>query len=206
MIQPSTYTTEDNKTAKINYMAQLAGSGTGYQKQAALEKIETAKSAMEQPLGAAAVLDTAAEKDLADTKASISSYITLLSSSRTKQEEALKWAEELSAKWDSLPKKERLRNFAEQMGVDARTAYQALTDAQDIINGKYTDDANFYDICTRVAIGVKSAAKVGVFVCATAATGGAAAEAVAEVILPAVMAEVTAVAVVLPAAEEARTG
>ena len=56
-----------------------------------------------------------------DTKASINSYITLCSSSGTKQEEALKWAEDLSAKWDSLPKKERLRNLAEQMGVTDMT-------------------------------------------------------------------------------------
>ena len=196
----STCTTGDNKTAKINKIAQIAESGTEYEKQMALDQIKTAKMAMEQVAGAAAVLDAAAKKDLADTKASINSYTTLCSSSGTNKEEALKftqsqlpmnlrsssgtnkekalkWAEELSAKWDSLPKKERLRNFAEQMGVDARTAYQTLTDAQDIINGKYTDDAKFYDICTRVAIGVQSASKVGVFVCATVATGGAAAAA-----------------------------
>lgn len=173
----STYITEDNKTAKINKIAQIAESGTEYEKQMALSQIATAKMAMEQVAGAAALLDAAAEKDLADTKASINSYITLCSSSGTKQDEALKWAEDLSAKWDSLPKKERLRNFAEQMGVDARTTYQALADAQDIINGKYTDDAKFYDICTRVATGVQTASKVGMFVCATAATGGAAAAA-----------------------------
>ena len=173
----STYITEDNKTAKINKIAQIAESGTEYEKQMALSQIATAKMAMEQVAGAAAVLDAAAEKDLADTKVSINSYITLCSSSGTKQDEALKWAEDLSKKWDSLPKKERLRNFAEQMGVDARTAYQALTDAQDIINGKYTDDAKFYDICTRVATGIQTASKVGMFVCATVATGGTAAAA-----------------------------
>ena len=70
----STYTTEDNKTAKINKIAQIAESGTEYEKQMALNQIKTAKMAMEQVAGAAAVLDAAAEKDLADTKASINSY------------------------------------------------------------------------------------------------------------------------------------
>lgn len=56
----STYITEDNKTAKINKIAQIAESGTEYEKQMALSQIATAKMAMEQVAGAAAVLDAAA--------------------------------------------------------------------------------------------------------------------------------------------------
>ena len=169
--------TEDGKSVPVNRLAELVKSGSEAEKKKALVQIRNAMAAMEHSVRASAVLDAAAEQDLAQTMASLQEealQVRLLSAS-DKQAEAVKWAEELSAKWDALPKKERLRNFAQQMGVDARTAYQALADAQDILNGKYTDDAKFYDICTKVAIGVKTAAKVGVFVCATAATGGAAA-------------------------------
>ncbi|MBQ3427252.1 MAG: hypothetical protein IJH37_08935 [Clostridia bacterium] len=169
-----TYITEDRETEKINRLAQIAENGSDHEKRAALEKIETAMAAMEQALGAATVLDAAAEKDIVQTQAAISADVIRLSTAGSKEDEAVKWAQEIEAKWDSLPKKDRLRNLAEHMGVDARTAYQALSDAHDILSGKYMGDAKFYDICTRVAIGVKTAAKVSVFVCATAATGGAA--------------------------------
>ena len=170
----SPYTTEDNTTGYINQLARIAEEGSDYEKREAIDKIETAMGAMEQALGAAAVLDAAAEKDIKQTSASISSDVVELMSSSSKKDEAVKWAQEIEAKWDSLPKKDKLRNLAEMMGVDARTAYKALSDAHDILSGKYTDDANFYDICTRVAIGVKTGAKVGVYVCATIGTAGAA--------------------------------
>ena len=173
-----TYTTEKGKTEKVTELTRIMREGTAAEKQRALSQVSKAKNTMEQAVRAAAVLDatsgaalTVARAELEECAARASA---VFAAADDKQAEALKWAQELSAKWDATERKGKLKNFAEQLGVDARTAYQALTDAQAILSGKYTADAKFYDTCTRVCIGVKTASKVGVYVCATIATGGAA--------------------------------
>ena len=165
---------EGDSMVKVTRLAEIAKNGTDAEKAKALAQVSAAKSAMEQSVRASAVLDAAAGTGVTLAEAQVRSYTASLLASDRNSDEALKWAQEISAKWDSLQAKGRLKAFAADMGVDARTAYQALSDAQDILNGKYMADAKFYDICTRVAIGVKTASKVTVYVGATYLTAGAA--------------------------------
>ena len=179
LFEDTTQNYESNgETRRVNALAALALSGTDAEKYKALLEIQRALGAEDQAVRAAAVLDASAGRELAVAQAeleeSAAGAALVLASSDDKHEEALKWAKELSDKWDATERKGKLKNFAEQLGVDARTAHQALQDAQAILRGEYEAEAKFYDTCTRVAIGVKTASKVGVFVCATIATGGAA--------------------------------
>ncbi len=90
------------------------------------------------------------------------------------QEEALHWAQKLTEQYDSIQSNKKLGALGEMLGCDARTAYQQLTVAQEILRGNYESQAKTYDNWVKGLTVVKTTAKVSMLVCGTIATGGAA--------------------------------
>jgi hypothetical protein len=86
--------------------------------------------------------------------------------------DAQKWAESLTAQYDAIKGGQTLKQLAKQLGTDARTAFEQLKLAQDIIKSGADADADFYDKLTKAAMATKTACKVGLFVAGTVATGG----------------------------------
>lgn len=87
------------------------------------------------------------------------------------------WAENLTKQYDALKGAKRYQQLAQQLGTDAKTAYEQMALAQKIIRNAaeleetegvvnaYTDSINYLQ-------GVKTASKVGMFVVGAVATGG----------------------------------
>jgi len=87
------------------------------------------------------------------------------------------WAENLTRQYDALKGAQRYQQLAQQLGTDAKTAYEQMALAQKIIHNAaeleeaegvvnaYTDSINYLQ-------GVKTASKVGMFVVGAVATGG----------------------------------
>ena len=136
----------------------------------ALDLIENAQKAYMRAYKAAAVAEIAADK--ASLNNNGSTYSLFASS------DATKWANEITSQWDAIQGKGKLKKFADDLGCDARRAYKLLTMAQNILQGNYAnDEGDLYETCEKTAMAVKTGAKVGVYVCATVATGGTAAAA-----------------------------
>ena len=87
------------------------------------------------------------------------------------------WAENLTKQYDALSGAKRYQQLAQQLGTDAKSAYEQMVLAQKIIRNAaeleeaegvvkaWTESINYLQ-------GVKTASKVGVFVVGTVVTGG----------------------------------
>jgi len=87
------------------------------------------------------------------------------------------WAENLTKQFDALEGAKRFQQLAQQLGTDARTAYDQMVLAQTIIkNAAELDEAeamlDAYNRSINYLQGIKTASKVGVFVVGTIVTGG----------------------------------
>ncbi len=82
------------------------------------------------------------------------------------------WAENFTKKYDELKGGQTIKQLANQLGTDAKAAYEQLVLAQEIINSDAMADADFYDKLTKIAQGTKTACKVGLFVGGAVITGG----------------------------------
>lgn len=87
------------------------------------------------------------------------------------------WAENLTKQYDALKGAKRYQQLAQQLGTDAKTAYEQMALAQKIIhNTAELEEAegvvNAYTESINYLQGVKTASKVGVFVVGTVVTGG----------------------------------
>jgi hypothetical protein len=87
------------------------------------------------------------------------------------------WAENLTKQYDALKGAKRYQQLAQQLGADAKTAYEQMALAQKIIhNAAELEEAegvvNAYTESINYLQGVKTASKVGVFVVGTVVTGG----------------------------------
>lgn len=87
------------------------------------------------------------------------------------------WAENLTKQYDTLKGAQRYQQLAQQLGTDARTAYEQMVLAQKIIrNAAELEEAegvvNAWTESINYLQGVKTASKVGVFVVGTVVTGG----------------------------------
>jgi len=85
----------------------------------------------------------------------------------------MKWAEDITAKFDAVKGNQRCKALGEQLGVDAREACNQLLSAQAIIRQGADADAAFYDTAMKAAMAVKTTCKVAVFTSAAIASGGA---------------------------------
>ncbi|HCO19069.1 MAG TPA: hypothetical protein DIT39_05615, partial [Tissierellales bacterium] len=70
------------------------------------------------------------------------------------------WAESLTKKFDSTKGARRYNQLAQQLGTDAKAAYEQMQLAQQIINNEATEDAAFWDKLTQAAQVTKTACKV----------------------------------------------
>lgn len=90
------------------------------------------------------------------------------------QEDSVKWAQTIADQWDSYKGYGKLQRLAEFLGCDARKAKNILDMSQNILQGRYANDvgdcAEFWE---KYYTGLKTTSKVGLFVTATIATGGA---------------------------------
>ncbi len=87
------------------------------------------------------------------------------------------WAENLTKQYDALRCGQRYQQLANQLGTDARTAYEQMALAQKIIQDSAAleeaeADVNAWTESINYLQGVKTASKVGVFVVGTIVTGG----------------------------------
>jgi len=87
------------------------------------------------------------------------------------------WAENLTKQYDALKGAKRYQQLAQQLGTDAKTAYEQMALAQKIIhNAAELEEAegvvNAYTESINYLQGVKTTSKVGVFVVGTVVTGG----------------------------------
>lgn len=87
------------------------------------------------------------------------------------------WAENLTKQYDALRGGQRYQQLANQLGTDARTAYEQMALAQKIIRDSAAleeaeADVNAWTESINYLQGVKTASKVGVFVVGTIVTGG----------------------------------
>jgi len=100
------------------------------------------------------------------------SYASLLENAAGAEFDPQTWAENLTKQYDAICGANTVKQLAAQLGVDAKSAYEQLTLAQDIIRSGATRDADYYDKLTKIAQVTKTVCKVGLFVTATVATGG----------------------------------
>ena len=82
------------------------------------------------------------------------------------------WAESLTKKFDSTKGARRYNQLAQQLGTDAKAAYEQMQLAQQIINNEATEDAAFWDKLTQAAQVTKTACKVGLLGISMIGTGG----------------------------------
>lgn len=82
------------------------------------------------------------------------------------------WAESLTKKFDSTKGMKRYHQLAKQLGSDAKTAFEQMQLAQQIINNEATKDAAFWDKLTKAAQVTKTACKVGLLGISMVSTGG----------------------------------
>lgn len=91
------------------------------------------------------------------------------------QDAALRWAEDLTAKYDSYPAGEQVRSLAESLGTDAKTAYTQLQVAQEIIKSDaYGKEGDWAARIEKTLMAVKTASKTGLYVGGVVASGGVA--------------------------------
>lgn len=88
-------------------------------------------------------------------------------------DEAVEWAKAITQKYDSIKGNQKLAELANYMGTDAKRAYQTLSIAQDVLKGEYANEEERAGEWLAVLNATKTASKVGVYLCATAATCGA---------------------------------
>jgi hypothetical protein len=122
-------------------------------------------------------------KNTTDTQASTISYIapkspgSFLTTVAYAAEEnaATRWARDLTAKFDSYPSGEKIKELANQLGTDAKNAYAQLQMAQNILESDaYSEQANVEETIEQRLMATKTACKTGLYVGGVIASGGAA--------------------------------
>jgi len=97
---------------------------------------------------------------------------TMLNTGGAKDFDYQAWAENLTKQYDAIKGSQTIRQLAQQLGTDARSAFEQLTLAQEILHDEAMLDAAHWDEVLKVYQGVKTTCKVGLFVTATIASGG----------------------------------
>ncbi len=97
----------------------------------------------------------------------------VLTAEAAEENAAMKWAEEITKKFDSYPANAKIKTLAENLGTDAKQAYKQLQMAQEIIKGDadYTGDMSEY--IENSLLVTKTGCKVGLLVTGYIASGGA---------------------------------
>lgn len=97
---------------------------------------------------------------------------TMLNTGGAKDFDYQAWAENLTKQYDAIKGNQTIRQLAQQLGTDARSAFEQLALAQEILHDEAMLDAAHWDKVLKIYQGVKTTCKVGLFVTATIASGG----------------------------------
>ncbi len=93
----------------------------------------------------------------------------------TEENAAVKWAKELTEKFDSYPAGQKIKQLAENLGTDAKKAYAQLKMAQNILEGEaYSAEADTMQKFENAAMATKSVCKTGLYIGGVVAGGGVA--------------------------------
>jgi hypothetical protein len=111
-------------------------------------------------------------KTAAAAKAGGNPFVMTAYAAEDEKFDAKAWAEDVTKKYDAGTAGQQVKNLAEQLGVDAKEAYNQLLAAQDIIKKGADADAAFFDTAMKAAMATKTACKVGLLVAGTVASGG----------------------------------
>ncbi|WP_313164982.1 zinc-ribbon domain-containing protein [Sedimentibacter sp.] len=88
---------------------------------------------------------------------------------------AVKWARELTEKYDSYPAGQKVRQLAENLGTDAKKAYAQLQMAQNILEGAaYSAEGDTMQSFENAAMATKTVCKTGLYIGGVVAGGGVA--------------------------------
>ncbi len=88
---------------------------------------------------------------------------------------AVKWAKELTEKYDSYPAGQKVKQLAENLGTDAKKAYAQLQMAQNILTGEaYSAEGDTMQKFENAAMATKTACKTGLYIGGVVAGGGVA--------------------------------
>lgn len=88
---------------------------------------------------------------------------------------AVKWAKELTEKYDSYPAGQKVKQLADNLGTDAKKAYAQLQMAQNILTGEaYSAEGDTMQKFEKAAMATKTACKTGLYIGGVVAGGGVA--------------------------------
>lgn len=88
---------------------------------------------------------------------------------------AVKWAKELTEKYDSYPAGQKVKQLAENLGTDAKKAYAQLKMAQNILEGEaYSAEGDTMQSFENAAMPTKTVCKTGLYIGGVVAGGGVA--------------------------------
>ncbi len=136
------------------------------------KKEPTAQDCWRQVTYAAAVLNAAAETEATRLQSEVKA-MEAASLMAGPSREQLEWAQAISDHYDAIKSNRKLAQLAQDMGCDARRAYNQLVMAQNILQGHYANiEGDLNEFWEKTMIATKAGCKVGLFVCATIATGG----------------------------------
>lgn len=88
---------------------------------------------------------------------------------------AVKWAKELTGKFDSYPAGQKIKQLSENLGTDAKNAFAQLKMAQALLEGDaYNKQADVEQQIEHALMATKTACKTGLYVGGVIASGGTA--------------------------------
>ncbi|MGO4928703.1 hypothetical protein ACTQ5J_08915 [Fundicoccus sp. Sow4_F4] len=88
---------------------------------------------------------------------------------------AVKWAKELTEKYDSYPSGQKIKQLSENLGTDAKNAFAQLKMAQNILEGEaYSAEGDTMQSFENAAMATKTACKTGLYIGGVIASGGTA--------------------------------
>lgn len=140
---------------------------------ASMDQVNAALDACSQMVKANAVLEAAAEQEAAALQSEVKAMETA-SLQGGVSDEQLEWAQAITEHYDAIESNKKIAQLAKDMGCDAKRAYAQLVMAQNILKGQYSkEEGDLNELWEKRMIATKAGCKVGLFVCATIATGGA---------------------------------
>lgn len=135
-----------------------------------------AKSAEELTNQAVAELETTAALTMpvmSPTKSTFNLFATVYAADEATEFDQVAWAEKLTKQYDALKGAKRYNQLAQQLGVDAKAAYEQMTIAQEIIHKGAMADADWNNKVVNILQATKTTSKVALLGLSLVATGGA---------------------------------
>ena len=106
---------------------------------------------------------------------SVSGGLLITTAYAAEESAAVKWAKELTKKYDSYPAGQKVRQLAENLGTDAKKAYAQLQMAQNILEGAaYSSEGDTMQRFENAAMATKTVCKTGLYIGGVVAGGGVA--------------------------------